>query len=65
MHGADAGAGIDRRQHVERADEADIGVTGEEHAHGVGIAGDMDVLNLEIAQPAFLLRHEIKAAKTS
>ncbi len=60
MHGADAGAGIDRRQHVERADEADIGVAGKQDAHGVGIAGDMHVLDLEIAQPAFLLRHEIR-----
>ena len=56
---ADAGAGEDRRQHVKRADKADIGVPGQQHTHGVGIAGDMDVLDLETAHPAFLLRHEI------
>src|SRR5262249_11030092 len=49
-----------RRKHVERADEADVGVAGKEYAHGVGIAGDMHVLDLQIAQPAFLLRHEIR-----
>jgi hypothetical protein len=63
VNGADAGAGMDRRQHVKRADEGDIGVPGEQHTHGVGIAGDMDILDLEIAHPAFLLRHEIGQRK--
>ena len=63
MNGADAGAGMDRGEHVERADQPDIGVAGQQHAHRVGIAGDMDVLNLEIAQPALLLRHQIGQRK--
>jgi hypothetical protein len=63
MNCADAGAGMNRRQHVERADEADVGVTRQQHAHGIGIAGDMDVLDFEVAHPALLLRHEIRQRK--
>ena len=57
------GAGVDRREHVKRADEADIGVPREQYTHGIGIAGDMDVLDLEIGHPAFLLRDEIGQRK--
>ncbi|MGA7490771.1 MAG: hypothetical protein WBW74_27940 [Xanthobacteraceae bacterium] len=38
---------------------ADVGIAGEQRAHGIGIAGDMDVLDLETVQPALLLRHQI------
>jgi hypothetical protein len=63
VDGADAGAGMDRRQDVERADEADIGVAGEQHAHRVGISGDVDVLDLEAAHPSLLLGHQIGQRK--
>ena len=60
---ADVGAGVDRRQHVERADQGDIGVAGEQHPHGIGIAGDVDVLDLETVHPSLLLGNQIRQRK--
>ena len=60
---ADVGAGVDRRQHVERADQGDVGVAREQHAHGIGIAGDVDVLDLETVHPSLLLGDQIRQRK--
>ena len=56
IDGADLGAGLDRGQHIDHADEADVGIAGDQCAHRIGIAGDVDLFDLEVAEEALLLR---------
>ena len=52
----DLGAGLNRGQHIDAADPGDIDIAGDQCAHGIGVAGDVDLLNLEIAKEALFLR---------
>ena len=58
MNGADARAGVDGREYVERSDHADVGISGEQHPHGVGIAGDVEILDFESIEPSLFQRHQ-------
>ena len=44
-------------------DQCDVGVARNQRAHRIGVAGDDDLLDLEIAEPALLLRHVERQAE--
>jgi len=52
-------ARLQRVQHIERTDQTNVGIARQQGAHRVGVAGDMKILDLEVAEPPLLLRHQI------
>ena len=49
MNGTDVRSGVNRGENVQSADQGDVSIPGQQHAHGIGVTSNMHIFDLDIA----------------